>query len=129
MRTGEVTVASGTKVQEVDISRLLTATIKLDEDAVVAFPVKLDGNVWAARAYVAGAVQGWNLSSEVILQNSSGVVFVAPKTFLGDFHVNGTLTASRLGGRTALSLCRNNNPKNFEIVGKLRKWGKNYIFF
>lgn len=118
VRSGAVTIASGAKVQEVDISRLLTATLKLNEEAVVAFPVKLSANVWAARVWVAGAVQGWNLSSEAILQNSSGVVFVAPKTFLGDFHVSGAVSAARLSGMAASSLCGESSRKNLEIVGK-----------
>ncbi|XP_063865674.1 uncharacterized protein LOC135103412 isoform X1 [Scylla paramamosain] len=120
VRSGAVIVASGAKVQEVDISRLLTATIKVNEDAVVSFPMKLGENVWAARVRVSGAVQGWNLSSEAILQNSSGVVFVARKTFLGDFHVSGTLTAANLGGMAASSLCGEGSRKNLEIVGAVQ---------
>ncbi|MPC15421.1 Thrombospondin-type laminin G domain and EAR repeat-containing protein [Portunus trituberculatus] len=118
--SGAATVASGAKIQEVDISRLLTATIKLNENAAVAFPVKLSGNMWAARAWVGGAVQGWNLTSEVILQNSSDVVFMAHKTFSDDFHVSGALTAASLRGMAASSLCGENSQKNFDILGAVQ---------
>ena len=116
VKSGAVTVATGVKIQGVDISRLLMATINVNEDAVVASPVKFSENVLATSVWVGGAVQGWNLSSEAILQNSSSVVFISRKTFLDAFHVSGTLTAPKLGETTASSFCGERSRRNILVI-------------
>lgn len=72
------------------------------------------GLVWAAWTMVGGLVQGWDLGAHAVLQHSSGVVFTAAKTFLGNVHVSGTITS---GSRA--DHCPYFPIRNFTIHGKM----------
>lgn len=63
---------------------------------------------------VDGLVQGWALSTHAVLQHSSGVVFTAAKTFLGNMHVSGAITS---GSRA--DHCPYFPIKNFTIQGTM----------
>lgn len=109
VKAHSVTVVPGAKLKGVDITRLFKATMKVNEDMVVAMPVKMSGAVWARSTRVGGTVQGWNLSTAAILQNTSDVVFTAPKKFMSAFHVSNSITASDLEAATWSRLCRGNH--------------------
>lgn len=117
MKAQSVTISPGAKLQGVDMTRLFKATMKVNEDAVVAAPVKMSGGVWADGVRVGGTVQGWNLSTAAILQNSSNVVFTAPKMFVDDFHVSGSLRAQDLGLAAWSRLCGGNRMERLVVLG------------
>ncbi|XP_050727913.1 uncharacterized protein LOC127004357 isoform X2 [Eriocheir sinensis] len=120
VKAQSVTVSPGAKLKGVDINRLFKATMKVNEDKVVATPVKMSGDVWAESVRVGGTVQGWNLSTAAIHQNSSDVVFTAPKKFVGDFHVSGSLSAPDLGSAAWSRLCRGNHMERLLLVGEMQ---------
>lgn len=70
---------------------------------------------------VGGLVQGWDLSETGILRGASGIIFTAPKTFLGPVHITGNFTV--LGGVHGIdfdALCRRPSVTELTIRGKNR---------
>lgn len=112
-----VTVTPGAKIKGVDMTRLFKATMKVNEDAVVVTPVRMSGAVSARNVQVGGTVQGWDLATAAILQNSSGVIFTAPKKFVDAFHVRGSLSAPDLHGAASSTLCQGNGMTRLFVEG------------
>lgn len=118
VKAQSVTVAPGVTIQGVDVTRLFSATMSIEKDVTVAAPIRMIDAVSAKSVWVAGTVQGWDLSTAAILQNSSNVVFTAPKKFVGAFHVSSSLSAQDDTRVAESRLCKGNDMERLDVVGK-----------
>ncbi|XP_050727917.1 uncharacterized protein LOC127004358 isoform X2 [Eriocheir sinensis] len=110
----KATVLHGATLQGVDLTRLFGATFLTTQPVTLHATFAFRGLVWAAWTMVDGLVQGWDLGTHAVLQHSSGVVFTAAKTFLGNMHVSGAITS---GSRA--DHCPYFPIKNFTIQGQV----------
>lgn len=67
---------------------------------------------------MSGLVQGWDLSEVGIHRGSSGVVFTAPKTFLGPVHVTGSFNPLQgVNGIDFSALCQGRSLTAISVQG------------
>ncbi|XP_071527826.1 uncharacterized protein [Panulirus ornatus] len=121
MTAGDVLIVPGVKVQGVDILNLKNTTAMVDEPVVISSSVRFAEMVSLSEVYVAGLVQGWDLSEDGILQNSSSVVFTSSKTFLSSISISQRFQAVRgISGLDLDALCRQIQVDSLTIIGTVR---------
>ncbi|XP_071527825.1 uncharacterized protein [Panulirus ornatus] len=121
INSNDVTVSPGVKIQGVDLLRLAQSCIAIDEPQVINVPLRFAEVVSLAEVFVAGLVQGWDLSEEGVLHNSSSVVFTSSKTFLAPVFILGDFRSTRgISGLDLSSLCERLSVDKLEIQGRAK---------
>ncbi|XP_071528664.1 uncharacterized protein [Panulirus ornatus] len=122
MTSNDVITAPGVRIQGVDVAHLQNFAVMTDEPVVVTSSVRFGEVESKTDVYVAGLVQGWDLSEEGVLQNSSSsVVFTSSKTFLSSVFVTRNLHAVEVVSNVDLgSLCAQLTVDSLTVYGTVK---------